>query len=161
MFRNFSGKNYSNAWGQLLDMQSKKKILSAFLNYNFTVSQWFFVSLTKTNSCTAQFQNQAKAKWYNCPWFIEIFFFLKSSLPEAVFLISRSPGRLGQRSPKADGRCAVSAGWCGACRRTWKALLETLNDKPMEILKSVSLRTGKYIIASNHQFINWRTVFKK
>jgi len=31
----------------------------------------------------------------------------------------------------------------------------------METLKSVSLGTVKYITAFNHQFINWKTVFKK
>lgn len=63
-------------------------------------------------------------------------FFLKCKVPEAVFLISRSPGRLGQRSQRAGGQCAVSAGWCGACHRRRKALLGTFGDKCREIQKS-------------------------
>lgn len=128
-----------------------KKILSAFLSYNLTASQWFFVALTESNSCTAQFQSQAKAKWPNCLCFkkkrslseqkemLQGVFFLKCKVPEAVFLISRSPGKLGQRSQRAGGQCAVSAGWCDACHRRRKALLETFEDKCMQIQKSVSL----------------------
>jgi len=43
--------------------------------------------------------------------------FLASNLLEVAFLISISPGKLGQHSQKADGQCAFSASWCDACHR--------------------------------------------
>lgn len=149
----------------------RKVLLSAFPSYNLTASQWFFVAITGSNSCAAQFQNQVKANWPICLCFNKKrslseqgISSLKWQVPEAVFLISRSPGRLGQRSQRAGGQCASSAGWCGACHRRRKALLGTWktnaqNDTSQEGLVQHRGMEG-CITALNQYFIHFKTVFQ-